>query len=948
MMKKIRIFVATPADACPECECLESVIYELNQPGKFAHQMGVELKIYDWGASLADFKKRKAGLNFDELPLKQWDLFVGVLRFGFDEPAEERFQDNERRHPPITGDVFDYAYRAWKRTGTPELLLYRSHRVFSPTKVNQRQLRKVQECFEKYIVDTLKPTPYKIFKDTDTFKEILKRDLLNYLEKFQRYMLLSKELNMAGGEICQGETPGKRLKEDQTVDMVLLRINSLIFNPQVKDQPIEKVKLLLKNHFDFAVSIISKYKGEQIAWDVEGGVWAFQGESSYDRAVAAGIGLTSKQGEFNGDRTLNPFEAHLKPRMFAHCSSVKVGQSTDRPYNLLRNYVTHMEKSNTPPGAFVVTDILYQKLSANLKKELNYEGDYEHHALYSYFHPSEEPDTEPLSDIELESIRIKIEDNIEVLSERLKIAVLPQSGEPDYEEMRGYAERIYESYESFYHRASKHDSKWLEEYFLKLRNFINLILNDDERLRQRLEDLTVDLKRNGIERPVLLSIQHFIASLRINPLSNIALLARQLKKRLAKEIDMGTFLAEYLQEKLIDFVNSDDFHEETAFAELFMTQELKERLRIFIANQYNDPFYGELISRLWELADFVCIEDKIAEKGQKIFPTLVKEQGGIEYKKTKYFRVTHKLLSEDSPLDREVVKNQFNHFQINPDKKDINVLLKCIFIEHPRVEIRKFILASIEFSTLWSIISYSKTPLAVLTEIAEELLRSHDADRMKVFFSLTHPRLTFITLENLHLTTLSKLKRMIEIFYKFNFFVEDRYFKRLYDLTMKFKKKARKDDLQVIENASKRLERNIVEKGNIPEISPKCLAELPLAVQRKLARSGEYLEFFCSSTNNFVAGEVYRYVHHNNIEHFLHIIGINETLLSKLLHKTSLFIKRSAIYAALCHPKCNVEFASRYAAKLSYAQQKNIGCNPNANSGVKNYINNRFQIKIYR
>jgi hypothetical protein len=304
-------------------------------------------------------------------------------------------------------------------------------------------------------------------------------------------------------------------------------------------------------------------------------------------------------------------------------------------------------------------------------------------------------------------------------------------------------------------------------------------------------------------------------------------------------------------------------------------------------------------------------------------------------------------LKEDSPPGKEALKERFNAFGINPGEQDIIIALKCLLIAHPKDETRKFVVENMPFKELWNIIAYSKTPLTVLREIAEHLRRPPgNADRIKVFFLLTLLCLINALFEDLRLDLLQQIKGIIEIFYEFDFFAEGRYFRRLNDLTMRFKKKAHEDEIQIIENGRRRLEQDAAAKKDIIDKPPACLKELPPTVQRKLARGGEYLEYFCTSTNNVVADEVYRYINYNNIGRFMFISAINGKLLKKLLNKDELFQNNSAIYAALCHPKCDSDFASRYAGRLNRNLLQKIVDNRNVNSSVRNSIMTRFNIKV--
>jgi hypothetical protein len=615
-------------------------------------------------------------------------------------------------------------------------MLYRSHRSFSPSSTDKNQLKHIQKFFNRFVDNYQHPPLYKVFKEPAGFEKILPADLIGCMKKFKNYRLLSKMVKTTRGKIYPVKAPGKKTGQSDVQEMVFLRVNSLLHNPVLDDQPLKKIGLLLDNYRDFAADIITGYKGFQIYGVVDGSVWAFWGDKAADRAVSAGIEIVRNQDKFNSDKNLNPAGTQLKPRLAAHCGAVDIGSPDEWSYLRFKNYVTYLEKYNTRSGTFALTDILYQGLGNNLKKILKYERNYENDVIYSYAGSYEK---EPVSGTELENIDTRIEDYSAVLVENTGISAALPGIAPDPADLRRYVGRIYKNYEYLYRRASGCDEDWPAEYFKDLKKFIESILKKDKWLCDELEKLPLQIKQKGVPNPTLLSIRNFVGSYRINSISNLDLLLRQLKKIPGKRVDIDTILEEYMREKIADFVKADDFHEETAFAELFLNLALKEKLKTFVESQHKDPLYEKLFSRFRGLADFIRIEDRNAGQAQRFFPVLTRDK-----KTGNFFKVIEQILLEDLNPERSLVENLFSERGIpleSIEDKDIEVVKKCLLIDHPDPEIRQYVLNNIQFEKLWDIIAYSKTPLETIKEIAEHFSMLKDEDRMKVLFDLTLLRL---------------------------------------------------------------------------------------------------------------------------------------------------------------------------------------------------------------
>lgn len=938
-IQKIRIFIAAPYDADEEQKCLELTINELNQPGGVIAQEGVELEVLKWSRFLDRFMRKDQPIDVEGLPLQKWDLFIGILRFQFDGPVTTDNGTGKASGPKFgndTEEVFECVYNAWKITGCPHLRLYRSHRSFSASAIDINQIKHIQIFFDRFANNYQNPPIYRAFNEIAELGKFLHNDIINHVNSFKRYGVLAKQMRTFEAQIPPPpvNTSSKKSSQRDVVEVVLLRVDSLLHNPMLKTQPLGKIGWLLSHYLDFIEVIITQYKGFRVYSDVDGSIWAFWGNKLHDRAVSAGIELISRQADFNKNKNSNPFTVNLKPRLAAHCSVVDIGTPNEKTYIRFKNYITDLEKYHTSSGTLTVTDILYQELSNHLKKSLKYERVYDNDTTYSYAGLFEKA---PVSSNEMENLYIKVRDYTEILLESIDILATSPGVALDPSDLRRYVERIYKNYDYLYRRVSDYDMGWPAEYFNKLIEHIKSFLKKEKTLFEKLEELPVILK--GALNPTLVSIRDFVGSTRIYPISNLDLLLKQLQ-RVPEGIAPDTILEEYMREKIAAFVKANDFQEETTFAELFLNPRLKEKLKTFIETQTQLSLYLDLIPQLWRLADFVRIEDRNALQNQKFSPILSHDP-----QKGKYFKVVEQLLLRESNPDRNQVENLFNEQGIpQPDVKemDIYIALKCLLIDHPGAGVRQYVFNNIQFKELWNIIAYSKTPIETVKEIAGHLALSKDEDRMKVFFDLTLLRLVNNLYDPMFSNMLPQIKAIIEIFYEFGFFIETGYFRRLNDLSIRFKEKVGGKEIGILTDSMKKLEKEYEETGGNPTTEPKILNELPLAVQRKLARDGHYPKFFCTSSNNAIADEVNRHINYNNIGRFASITAINGPLFNKVLHRDGLFTLNSVIIAALCNPKCNMEFATRYASKLNRADLQKLANNPNVKTDIRNYVKSKL------
>jgi hypothetical protein len=933
-LKKIRIFAASPDDVLQERAYLESLIEQLNQPGEIAGQMGITLELIDRDSHFDSLAGKSGGGPGST----DWDLFIGILWSRF-EPTPGKNREEAGTFSPGTEEEFNYVYDLWKTKENPRIRLYFCLRSPIPKDIGTGQLKRVLSFLDKIKADNQPTGFYKTFEDINSFKELLQQDLLDYMSEVNLKTFLQKEIKQTPGEMGFADNTLKQLNEGEIKEIVFLSVGTHIQYKSIKNQSVEKIKTMLENDYHFVSEIIKQFKGCPISRRIDGGTWIFWGDNVHDRAVSAGIKIIKSREDFKGKKKTGILAEPLKARIAANCASIEIRFPFKRMYASAVHYVSHIEKNAAPPGTFVITDSFYNKLDNQLKEKLNYEKDYENTSLYSFRDTLERF---RLSDNDLDNILTKVKNNIRLLLTSLEQGVTLKMDEfPVYESMRGYVETIYENFEYFNHCFSHYDRGEAVKDFPNLEKYIKVLLKEDERLLERFEEINLELRRSEMDKPALLSIKEYVKSIRTNSVPYLKYLLHQFEKQAAGENDIDRINRDYLLEKVVDFVEADPFHEEANFVELFLTR--RDLMIDYISNHSDDEWHQKLISSLWKLADFVLIEDRNVEKNQNVFPILLSDD-----KKGSYFKVINRFLTEDLYPTRPEIENQFTRYNRKPEDSDITIVLKSLLNAHPDREVRANIIQTIDFKNLWYIIAYSNTPLTVLGEIAEFLSQGEkDEDRMKVFFDLTLLSLHNGIFSAKNHTTLSLIKNLIQVFYKFDFFVEQGYFSRLNDLCMRFATKAKRFniDIEIIEDAKKKLDEDCIKRKTPPKTIPKCLHELPLAIQRKLAREGHHIEYFIIHPNNFIAYETNRYINSSNIDRFLAYQNINGTLMKIILRRDELFGKKSTVYAAMAHRKCTHEFGMNHYLQLTPEELNLLANNRDINPSVREFIKSKLQKK---
>jgi hypothetical protein len=141
--RKIRIFIAAPSDVASEKEKIISIAMQLNRG--LADRLGIVLEILDWSQVVPNMERGQQ-VVFDQLPINQWDILIGILWLRYGTPSGGSNLGESGTH-----EEFNVAYKCWQTTGKPRIMFYRCVRVpENLTQIDIESLSKINNFFDAF------------------------------------------------------------------------------------------------------------------------------------------------------------------------------------------------------------------------------------------------------------------------------------------------------------------------------------------------------------------------------------------------------------------------------------------------------------------------------------------------------------------------------------------------------------------------------------------------------------------------------------------------------------------------------------------------------------------------------------------------------------------------------------------------------------------------------
>jgi hypothetical protein len=133
ILKKLRIFVASPSDVASERAKVETVAAALKP---MADYLGLALEVSDWRKVVPEMG-RPQQVIFDQLQPTSWDVFIGILWHRFGTPPAAIDPQRQTEYLSGTEEEFWTTYQLWQQFGRPRMMMYRCTRLSHPTCLTQ-------------------------------------------------------------------------------------------------------------------------------------------------------------------------------------------------------------------------------------------------------------------------------------------------------------------------------------------------------------------------------------------------------------------------------------------------------------------------------------------------------------------------------------------------------------------------------------------------------------------------------------------------------------------------------------------------------------------------------------------------------------------------------------------------------------------------------------------
>jgi tetratricopeptide (TPR) repeat protein len=182
-MHRLRIFAACPSDMVAERARVATVAASLKP---LADSQNIVIDVTDWSA-VAPGMGRPEQVILDQRQPTDWDVFVGILwhRFGTAPNAADPVSGS--RYLGGTEEEFKSAYRLWKGTGRPRIMMYRCIRAIPPKVLDAEQYTRVEQLFAEFnATEGAHPGLYHEFEQTDGLERLLLENLQHLLIEFAK------------------------------------------------------------------------------------------------------------------------------------------------------------------------------------------------------------------------------------------------------------------------------------------------------------------------------------------------------------------------------------------------------------------------------------------------------------------------------------------------------------------------------------------------------------------------------------------------------------------------------------------------------------------------------------------------------------------------------------------------------------------------------------------
>jgi len=263
--------------------------------------------------------------------------------------------------------------------------------------------------------------------------------------------------------------------------------------------------------------------------------------------------------------------------------------------------------------------------------------------------------------------------------------------------------------------------------------------------------------------------------------------------------------------------------------------------------------------------------------------------------------------------------------------EDDPVMRRCL-LAHPSQVVRARALQATRPADVWHVVAHPAAPIFLLRALFERFCDEVSGEYLKVFFLCAHERLIAASDAELGETF-----TLVADFFAVPGFSEDVVFDRLLKLERVLWERANGIGFTVPDevNHAARVA-HFVEAGVSDNVALESMRDIPLPLQRKIAREGHFLAYFVSHANERIAMETLPHlVRLEDVTRYLRIPTIHRSVLTGLAKRRRLLRKESARLALLHNPRAPAHAARSFLPLLSEVQLRLLSQDKAANAEVR-------------
>lgn len=927
----MRLLLAATLDLSDERQAAKRVVDRLNEAHQAQPGDDLHLEIADWSPMANAVSSLPEAAAFRSLAVEPNDVFVGLAWLRFDR-TEDRVAGQPRQI--ATERDLELAYTYWKTLRQPNAFFYRCMRLpRSLADIDSREFDRIGLFFKRFDSPEKNRFVYQEFGTPADFEQSLEQELGKVLGRLRAERAAARPAAASPSAARPATQFESKMEPGKAYEVSFLELEICDFEKlgQRHGRHPAQLAQLVSTFQELVASTSKVYGGEVFTWTPAGGLVMFWSKRSYDHAIMSGLKVLHSLPVFNLDAAQNPLGEAIDIRASAHDAVIVFQQPIEQIASADIHFVHELLAKGTEAGELTIGRRLLERIDDRLKPHFKFKNRYDREPIYSCKLPT----------AQREGQRPAVGEFVDRLKRQSSLVLGLLQGPAStldlgaVESVSTAVDEAYSAINRFCLAFSNIDPAWPKEALAELLRGAEAMRADEAAIWSRLRELVSDTRM----QPALLRRFEAMVQASSRRRSRPVVILEKLVERSSSLVRTGAEpkrqveIGEAFLKAADKLIKADDLDAETALTELLLHHKnvLLEYLQVNAAGSPGSATEGEeergrrLLGKLWETADLALLDDLYSLREhrradeRKVFDVLV--QPGMADGR---FRIVRELLASQSRPEEVLLGQLFARLGLRPMPADLQVIWRCLVLGHPLEDVRLFSAMKLTPHSMWQVISLPSIPIQSIYAIGDRMSRTEGDDARKIFFDCTRSRIDqaadiFRTREEFDAIT-----KLILLLLGFNFLAETGYFERFDDILRKYLANAQAKGMRVdyFENVRRTLEEARTKAGEMgPSKPPAGIKNLPLTLQRRLAGEARYIYWFVTHPDPRIACETLRHIGLMHVERVLRLREVNSTVLQALLRKPELFTRSQALIAALNHPKCTQEFATKYISSLVRSRQ---------------------------